>query len=117
MLHQFGFKSIARIDEPLHSQAQKIADAMKVIQNRVGRTSFDVSRDGLYLKVLHYPRGGGFLTEHQHPIEPQGIGLILSISRLGTDLKRGGTTFKTPFGFVDSGTITTWATSRCSDTT
>src|SRR5437762_8674736 len=28
----------------------------------------------LFRSLLHYPAGGGFLTEHQHPLEPQRVG-------------------------------------------
>ena len=54
------------------------------------------------MKVLRYPRGGGYLSEHEHPLEPQRLGLILALSRIGDDFLTGGTTFRTPFGFVDT---------------
>jgi hypothetical protein len=72
------------------------------LQNRVANTKFDLGLTGLRVKVLQYPCGGGYLSEHEHPLEPQRIGLIASLSRLGDDFVNGGTTFRTPFGFVDT---------------
>ncbi|PYS91353.1 MAG: hypothetical protein DMF64_12305, partial [Acidobacteria bacterium] len=71
-------------------------------QNRVARTSYDISLTGMRIKLLHYPAGGGFLAEHQHPLEPQRIGLITSMSRYGTDFTTGGTAFRTPFGRIET---------------
>lgn len=31
-------------------------------------------------QIIHYPRGGGFFGKHEHPLEPQKFGLILSLT-------------------------------------
>ena len=54
------------------------------------------------LKILHYPAGAGFLTEHSHPLAPQRIGLITSLSQIGEDVTTGATCFQTPSGRVDT---------------
>jgi hypothetical protein len=76
---------------------------MLEVENEVAETNFDFSSKGLRLKVLHYPAGGGFLEEHIHPLEPQRVGLVLSASKLETDVGTGGTYFLSPFGRVEAG--------------
>ena len=101
VFHQYGFKSIDRLDDYLRGEAEEVAKTMKDLQNLIAQTSFDISLNDLYLKILHYPSGAGFLAEHQHPLQPQRVGLITSLSRMDVDVVKGGTTFKTPFGLVD----------------
>ncbi len=45
-------------------------------------------------QVIHYPRGGGFFDWHCHDLEPQGIGLIVGMSKYGRDFTAGGTKFR-----------------------
>jgi hypothetical protein len=102
IFHQYGFKAIDQLDADLRNTAREIAETVKDLQNRLAGTNFAVSPDGLYLKVLHYPAGGGFLAEHTHPLRPQGVGLITSLSRLGADLSDGAVTIASPAGLVDA---------------
>lgn len=102
IFHQYGFNTPARLPDYVGLPTQRIARLMLDLQNNVGGTRFDISVTGMRVKLLHYPAGGGFLTEHQHPLEPQRVGLIASLSRIGEDFRTGGTTFKTPFGRVDT---------------
>ena len=104
ILQQYGFNTPERLDDYVGKPTQWIADLLLGLQNTVGGTSFDISLTGLRVKLLHYPAGGGYLVEHQHPLEPQRVGLITSMSRRGIDFDTGGTCFETPFGRVDSGT-------------
>ncbi len=55
----------------------------------------DIS-SGLRLRpqVIQYPRGGGFFDYHIHPFEPQRVGLILNLSKKGSDYTSGGTIFR-----------------------
>jgi hypothetical protein len=102
VFHQYGLGALDDLPDDFAEPAWLTADLMKELQNRIAKTNFDVSLTGLRVKLLHYPRGGGFLAEHVHPLEPQRVGLITSLSRLGADFKSGGTTFLTPFGLVDT---------------
>lgn len=102
IFHQVCFNDADALDGELGEQTRWVIGAMKDLQNRVAGTSFDFSLAGLRTKVLRYPDGGGYLAEHLHPLEPQRIGLILSLSRIGEDFVEGGTTFRTPLGFVDT---------------
>ncbi len=45
-------------------------------------------------QVIHYPRGGGFFDWHRHDLQPQGIGLIVGLSKCGRDFATGGTRFR-----------------------
>jgi hypothetical protein len=101
VFHQFGFNTIEKLDEYIGKPSLEIAESMRVLQNRIAATDFSLSLTGVRLKVLHYPAGGGFLTEHSHPLEPQRIGLITSLSRI-EDVTTGGTCFRTPAGRVDT---------------
>lgn len=102
VFHQICFNDVDALDGEVGQQARWIVGAMKDLQNRVAGTQFDFTLTGLRTKVLRYPNGGGYLAEHFHPREPQRVGLILSLSRIGDDFAQGGTTFRTPFGFVDT---------------
>jgi hypothetical protein len=103
VFRQYGFNTPARLADYVGRPTLWIADLVLGLQNNVAGTSFDISLTGMRVKVLHYPAGGGFLTEHQHPFAPQRVGLITSLARIGTDFNTGGgTSFRTPFGHVDT---------------
>jgi hypothetical protein len=102
VFHQFGFNTIEGLEEYVGRPSREIAGSMRALQNRIAGTDFPLSLTGLRLKILHYPAGGGFLTEHSHPLEPQRIGLITSLSRIGEDVTAGATCFRTPAGRVDT---------------
>jgi hypothetical protein len=101
IFHQYGLNSLDDLPAYFREPAAAVTAVMTDLQNRVSQTSWDVSLEGLRTKILHYPRGGGFLTQHVHQLEPQRVGLILSLSRLSVDTS-GGTTFETPAGTVDT---------------
>ena len=102
VFHQICFNTLESLGEEIGRAVGSAAALMRDLQNRVAGTKFDFALNGLRVKVLRYPRGGGYLSEHEHPLEPQRIGLITSLSRIGNDFVSGGTTFRTPFGFVDT---------------
>ncbi len=102
IFHQFGFNSIGKLDDYVGKPSRDIAEPMRVLQNEFAGTDFPFSLTGLRLKILHYPSGGGFLAQHSHPLEPQRIGLIASLSRIGEDVRTGATCFLTPYGRVDT---------------
>lgn len=102
MFHQYGLNALDDLPVYFRDAAAPVTAVMTNLQNRVARTDWDVSAHGLRAKILHYPRGGGFLAEHIHQLEPQRVGLILSLSRLGVDSGGGGTRFETPTGLLDT---------------
>ena len=102
IFHQICLNSLDTLEEDIRPVVGSVVSLMRDLQNRVAGTHFDFDLSGLRVKVLRYPAGGGYLTEHEHPLEPQRIGLITSLSRIGDDFVSGGTTFRTPFGFVDT---------------
>jgi hypothetical protein len=101
IFHQYGFSRIEALDEPLRGMAQRFGFLLANLQNKVSGASLKLSPDGLRMKILHYPAGGGFLAEHSHEIEPQRIGVIASLSAKGEEIEHGGTLFSTPLGKVD----------------
>ncbi|MBO6805970.1 hypothetical protein [Thalassospira sp.] len=56
-------------------------------------------------QAIHYPKGGGFFDWHVHDIAPQGIGLIVGLSKQGRDFETGGTIFRDNTGEVDTSDI------------
>ena len=108
--HRSHFYNLMRIDllpTELSIKSTKIFSSLRDLQNKISGTKgdFKPSNNSISMRpqVIQYPSGGGFFGEHIHPLEPQRIGLITGLSRKGIDYKTGGTTFKTPHGFVDSG--------------
>lgn len=101
IFHQYGLNALDDLPAYFRDPAAAVTAVMTDLQNRVAQTNWDVSLEGLRTKILHYPRGGGFLTKHVHQLEPQRVGLILSLSRVGIDAS-DGTTFETPDGTVDT---------------
>lgn len=53
-------------------------------------------------QAIHYPRGGGFFDWHVHDLAPQGIGLIVGLSKQGRDFATGGTLFRDCEGELDT---------------
>jgi len=101
IFHQYGLSRIDALDEPPRSIVRRFATRLADLQNTVAGTNLELSPNSLRLKVLHYPAGGGFLAEHSHQIEPQRVGVILSLSAIGQEIDHAGTFFSTPFGRVD----------------
>lgn len=102
LFHQYAFNEIEDLKQEYATPILTIANELTVIQNMIGRTFFNISETGLRLKVLQYPEGGGFLQQHTHPIKPQRIGLILSLSKQEIDFKTGSTVFETTDGIIDT---------------
>jgi hypothetical protein len=102
VFHQSALNTLTDLPGGLADLAATPVELMRRLQNRLAGTDLPVALTGLRVKILHYPSGGGFLAAHLHPFEPQRIGLITSLARIGADFKSGGTTFVTPFGFVDT---------------
>jgi hypothetical protein len=102
IFHQYGLNALDELPAYFRDPASTVTALLTDLQNRVARTNLDISVQGLRTKIHHYPRGGGFFGKHVHPLEPQRVGLILSLSRLGVDAQGGGTTFETPAGTVDT---------------
>jgi len=101
LFHQYGFNNINNLKPDISRLLNSIANRLLLIQNAIAETSYDISLNGMRLKILQYPEGGGFLAEHTHPKDPQQIGLILSLSK-NTDLQSGAATFTIAKGQVDT---------------
>ncbi|HEX4937537.1 MAG TPA: hypothetical protein VFX11_02615 [Candidatus Kapabacteria bacterium] len=102
IFHQHGFGQTNSLTPDFSSELLAVANPMLNLQNAVAHTRYSFSMPEVRIKALQYPCGGGFLMKHTHPIDPQGVGLILALSKSGSDFGKGGTTFVTPAGFVDT---------------
>jgi len=103
--HFFNFMRIDLLPPDLSKIVSKVFGSMRDFQNAVAGTkaNFLPTNESVLMRpqVIHYPSGGGFFGEHNHPFEPQRIGLILSLSQKNIDHKTGSTTFQTSQGFID----------------
>lgn len=56
----------------------------------------------IHPEIIHYPSGGGFFAKHFHQLEPQRIGVIVSLSQRGEDFRMGGTGFEIEDQAIDT---------------
>lgn len=102
IFHQHGFGDLNSLPKPLGCELEEIAGKMLDVQNAVAQTAFRLRDPEIRIKALQYPRGGGFLQQHGHPLLPQKVGLILSMAEMQKDFTGGGTVFLTSRGLVDT---------------
>lgn len=102
IFHQYSFNNLDLLPSYVGESGKFIGDAMLDLQNAVAKTEFGLSTTEMRLKVIHYPSGAGFLDRHVHQLEPQRVGLILSLAQMGADTYFGGTRFRSPFGLIDT---------------
>ena len=99
--HSFNFNQLHSLeDKAMREQLLEIWSPMREFQNRITERSSGWEWDGdkrkLHPQVIQYPCGGGHFAAHTHPFDPQKMGLILAISKRGTDFDTGGTGFEMP---------------------
>ena len=97
--HAYNFQlRPGAIDAEMATLIRPVFSAMRDLQNAVAGTSAGFEPDAnsrlMRPQVIQYPSGGGFFDEHVHPLEPQGVGLIVGLSEKGRDFKSGGTCFR-----------------------
>lgn len=102
VFHQYSLNVLNLLPCYVAEPAKAIGGAMLDLQNAVANTHFNFSPNGMRFKVIHYPSGAGFLDRHVHQLEPQRVGLILSLAQMGSDTYFGGTRFQSPFGLIDT---------------
>lgn len=104
--HHFDLNRLDTLPAGLKENAYAIFSAILDLQNRLAETAGEFSPTENTLKVrpqaIQYPSGGGFFGEHSHDLDPQRVGLILSLSERGLDFAHGGTVFRTKRGVVDT---------------
>ncbi|MBO6657185.1 MAG: hypothetical protein JJ934_09830 [Pseudomonadales bacterium] len=103
IFHQYGFGDVGSTNGKLKSRLTSFTSRLLGLQNTLADTSYSMSDENVRAKVLQYVSGGGFLAAHTHPIEPQRVGLICALSKVGIDFLRGGTTFDAPSKKIDTG--------------
>jgi len=93
--HDFG--DIPALPDPMCTMLGELFDRMARLQAaisgvpaRVGETHGGHS---LHPQIIHYPQGGGYFGRHTHPLEPQRVGLIVSLSARGTAFRTGSTVY------------------------
>jgi hypothetical protein len=95
--HAYNFNKIEQLPEALSQKLLGIFNPLLAFQNALTSQTATLEKDeqGRYARpqVLQYPRGGGHLARHTHPLEPQRVGLILGLSERGKDFQHGSTHF------------------------
>lgn len=99
-LHYFrayNFNDIDSLDSlELKCAITEVCILLKDFYNRITKNKAEWSSDSsqLHPQIINYPAGGGYFARHTHPLLPQKIGVILSISKKGKDYFKGGTGFE-----------------------
>lgn len=95
--HCFVFNLPHELDSPLKDKALKFIEPLRVFQNRITGNDAQLSPhdqpEKIRPELIQYPVGGGYFEHHDHQLDPQKIGMIMSVSRKGVDYQQGGTTF------------------------
>ncbi|HEY0006602.1 MAG TPA: hypothetical protein VGB17_17605 [Pyrinomonadaceae bacterium] len=103
--HSYNFNRISRLPPELSAQLFKYFAPLCEFQNTLTGNSARLEgfEDGatLHPQVIQYPLGGGIFGRHRHPLVPQKIGLIVSLSARGLDYSAGGACFETADGVVN----------------
>lgn len=95
--NSYNFNNLSGLQpDELRTALQGFGVPLKNFYNEVTGNEADFTNEGksIHPQILHYPAGGGFFAKHFHPLEPQKIGVITSLSRYGEDHKTGGTGFE-----------------------
>jgi len=103
--HFYNLIQLEMLPDSFSHVAKTFFELMKNFQNELAETNgtFISENSSSFFRpqVIQYPSGGGFFGEHNHPVEPQRIGLIAGLSEYGVDFHKGGTTFVTPEGLEE----------------
>jgi len=95
--HAYNFNQLPVVDRALSQTLSEVFEPLRVFQNSLTGNAAALERNALGQKlhpqIIQYPAGGGMFGRHQHPLEPQRIGLILGISERGADFNVGATHF------------------------
>lgn len=100
--HSFNFENV--LDAP--KAILGVFDSLRDLDNDLSgdRGAFrDNGGISFHPQIIHYPRGGGFFDQHIHPLEPQKIGLIASLTKRGEHYQTGGTLFWNDGEEIDAG--------------
>lgn len=93
IFHTFNFESLPEVDS---APIGKIFEILLSVDNRISARRGSLTRvngTNFHPQIIHYPRGGGFFDRHTHPLEPQKIGLIATLTKKGEHFNKGGTLF------------------------
>lgn len=107
IFHTFNLENVNAIGGTEGESMRKVFDALVAIDNKLmgKRGSLSPAQgDGpnFHPQIIHYPKGGGFFDRHTHPLDPQKIGLIASLTRNGQHFDEGGTLFWNETDEVDA---------------
>ena len=94
VMHDFVFSDMYNMEEPLRGMLLEHFEPLRDFYAKL--TGNDVPfgvHDGPYFHpgIMHYPEGGGFFGNHIHNLEPQKVGVVVSMSQLGVDFESGAT--------------------------
>ncbi len=108
IFHTFNLENVTAIGGAEGEAITKVFEKLVQLDNKLmgKRGSLSSTKDralNFHPQIIHYPKGGGFFDRHTHPLDPQKIGLIASLTKKGDHFDRGGTLFWEDENEVDAG--------------
>lgn len=105
VFHDYNFNRFETLPAQLHEMLTGVFEPLRWFHNVLTNRDIPlgVQEKGPYYhpQLIQYPPGGGFFGRHNHNLNPQQIGFILSLSKYGEDYPNGGTCFEIDGEAVD----------------
>jgi hypothetical protein len=98
LYHAYNFNRLLQLPAGMSKTLLQVYEPLRELYCRL--TSRELGwgevQEGARLRpqVIQYPAGGGHFATHQHPLTPQRIGFILSLSQRGTNYETGSVGFE-----------------------
>ena len=106
VFHDYNFNDMRALSSALEPELRGLFEPLRDLYNGLtgNQTALEIPASGPYVhpQIIHYPSGGGFFGRHWHNLQPQKLGFIVSLSKLGTDYRNGGTQFDIDGEVVDT---------------
>ena len=98
IFHTFNLENVKTISGAEGVAMSGIFETLVQVDNRLmgKRGNLAPTKDdgvNFHPQIIHYPKGGGFFDRHTHPLDPQKIGLIASLTKKNEHFDKGGTLF------------------------
>ena len=109
--HEYAFNNLENIPGDIRTPLALMFQSLAALYNDLTSQKARLNEEEdncvrLRPAFMHYFSGGGMFGTHSHHLEPQKIGLILSLSKRGRDYLEGGTGFEAPDGsMVDTSLV------------
>jgi hypothetical protein len=99
LYHSYNFNKLRELPEDLSELLRGLYAVLATLHRDLTGYPFasvdEVDDEGrsYHPQMIQYPKGGGLFGRHVHGLDPQRIGMITSLTQVGTDFETGGTGF------------------------